>query len=545
MSSKECARVVTDSACYPHSASENHSSASNDAIQYTQNTQPSDLQSVASAVGALHGSHVYPLYSGSRLPPEILSYIFENVKHDEPVWGSVRWAVSTASSPPPILQRLGWIKVSHVCRHWRQTALDNPLLWQDISFCLGTHWTEEQLSRSIAVPINVTLSNSDMLTWEIQCVAEHTARTKELVIKCDGMYPASLATLVQSSAPVLEKLVWDLHHELDEESMTQAPWLCLDQTPRLRELTFMNTVRLPSSVDSTVYANLTHLHIRNTLVHSANFDQGELLSVLAKLPHLESLVLVKCVPKVPPAAKHATVALPRLSHLVAIGLVNSCASLMQHLQVPTSTLDVSFGLKWHGSPRSMNALQTLLAHQADFAIPLHTVAVLWARYPTKLFAWRRRTMVAGGLPPSDLRLHVRDYSLRNDLDPIPPSLPLHAVRTLHVIYKNGYPRSIWPRLHAHFAHVEHIVVRVEVPEMEASVMESLREALICLPQQGPVPEADQTLPFPRLAGLTLTLASPLHPDFLYALKTARQQAGCPLEITVRPPSVPAAHVSFT
>ncbi|KAI0063709.1 hypothetical protein BV25DRAFT_406787 [Artomyces pyxidatus] len=491
----------------------------------------------------------------SRLPPEILSYLFKFVKQSEPVWGSTSYAVSKLSPPPPTLQRLGWIKVSYVCRSWREAALDSPLLWAHPSFCLGIRWAEEMLLRSRAVPIKVTLSNSATLTWEIQCLTEHMSRTKELVLaRSHGVPSASLTALLQSSvAPVLDKLVWDLHHDLQLESFSEGPSLSLDRTPCLRKLTIVDTVRLPFSTDWTVHTSLTHLHIRNSLVRPTAFDHEELLSVLSRLPHLESLLLVNCVPPVVTEAakrRETPVALPRLSHLAASGMLNNSAFFMQHLRVPTSALTVSFGLRFPtlSEDGSHDALQTLLAHQADFTSPLRTAAIFWTTCPVRVWAWRGRTTDVGRFPkhdapdnPTDLRLHFHYYDVRTvTADSIIPSLPLHDVRVLHVVCGTGWAPDAWLRWQGIFAHVEHILVRAHVPGslIEKPASKSLLKALLCMPQDSVLStestEICPTLLFPRLSALTLTLTSPPRPSLLRAVKKARGQAGSPFQITVLP-----------
>ncbi|KAI0063670.1 hypothetical protein BV25DRAFT_1915145 [Artomyces pyxidatus] len=206
------------------------------------------------------------------------------------------------------------------------------------------------------------------------------------------------------------------------------------------------------------------------------FNQGELITVLAKLPHLESLALVNCIPPVAEDASHREphVVLPRLSRLAAASAVGSCASLMQHLRVPAS------------------ALKALLAHQTEFVAPLHTVALVWARYPTSILARRGPTPQNIGWsdahdPPSDLRLLFGYYVL-----------------------------------HAHLAHVEHILLRADVPEAARWLLEALLS-----PPQDPAPaQTRPTLLFPRLSALTLTLASLPHPDVLRDVQAARLEAGC-------------------
>ncbi|KAI0042508.1 hypothetical protein FA95DRAFT_1473636, partial [Auriscalpium vulgare] len=69
------------------------------------------------------------------LPPELLTHIFALCAVAEPcadIFGV----------------RMGWIKVSHVCFQWRQTALACASLWADIPLPLGIPWAAEMVARS-------------------------------------------------------------------------------------------------------------------------------------------------------------------------------------------------------------------------------------------------------------------------------------------------------------------------------------------------------------------------------------------------------------
>ncbi|KAF9492186.1 hypothetical protein BDN71DRAFT_1397071, partial [Pleurotus eryngii] len=72
-----------------------------------------------------------------NLPPEILSTIFGTLHRD-------------------IVQHSyqEWIAVTHVCRTWRNIALDDPLLWSDITV-VPTNWIPEAFARSKAAPLHL------------------------------------------------------------------------------------------------------------------------------------------------------------------------------------------------------------------------------------------------------------------------------------------------------------------------------------------------------------------------------------------------------
>ncbi|KAA1473249.1 hypothetical protein DENSPDRAFT_744651, partial [Dentipellis sp. KUC8613] len=75
----------------------------------------------------------------SSLPPEVLSNIF--------------WYRMLAS--PPSRNGLGWIEVTHVCRHWRDAALQDHSLWSDITSILGPRWIHRMLDRAQFTPLSI------------------------------------------------------------------------------------------------------------------------------------------------------------------------------------------------------------------------------------------------------------------------------------------------------------------------------------------------------------------------------------------------------
>ncbi|KAI0252264.1 hypothetical protein BJV78DRAFT_1124881, partial [Lactifluus subvellereus] len=55
----------------------------------------------------------------SLLPSELLAQIFHFHALDEPSWSNRK--------------SFGWMKVTHVCRYWRQVALEDSSLWARFS----------------------------------------------------------------------------------------------------------------------------------------------------------------------------------------------------------------------------------------------------------------------------------------------------------------------------------------------------------------------------------------------------------------------------
>ena len=83
----------------------------------------------------------------SRLPSETLAYIFSLLATEQ---------IPHCHKDDPERPRLGWILVTHVCRRWRQAALEHPTLWARISFEIRDAWTYTMIERSRDVPFVVS-----------------------------------------------------------------------------------------------------------------------------------------------------------------------------------------------------------------------------------------------------------------------------------------------------------------------------------------------------------------------------------------------------
>ncbi|KAI9440610.1 hypothetical protein H4582DRAFT_1812230 [Lactarius indigo] len=71
----------------------------------------------------------------SSLPTEIIAAIFSSLL-------------------PGTLDRLAWLRVTHVCHHWCEIALNQPLLWSHVDFTtLTSAGTAKILARAKTVPL--------------------------------------------------------------------------------------------------------------------------------------------------------------------------------------------------------------------------------------------------------------------------------------------------------------------------------------------------------------------------------------------------------
>ncbi|KAI0063705.1 hypothetical protein BV25DRAFT_1915172 [Artomyces pyxidatus] len=513
-----------------------HISASSDRsdISLARNVIQDELLPTADSAAAksILKSRLNELNPVARLNTDILYRIFESIGKDELVWGL---DVSSKYIGPPtsLSRRLGWIKVSYVCRAWRQTALDHPLLWRNITFRLGVHWAEELLSRSKAVPIKVTFTSGDPQTWAMPYFAEHLTHTQELTLYF--RHPAVQAILLQSHAPKLEMLTLDLYSRVNRltslpTAFSEFSWLCLDRMPCLQTLMIKNTVWLPFAPEWAAHTNLTLLHIDNSRVDVklSQLHQGGLVDALSKMPHLEKLFFNQCLADVTESGP--TVTLPHLCRLTIADMVTRVASFIQRLRIVNIALKVAFEL--YSLPDDVSILQSLMAHQTDFTSPLSQMAIYWTNSGVNTSFWRFENLPPG-VPTAYRSGDKPDLQIRfTCVDPpdiVLSVLPLRHVRVLCVASTEGWVRDTWLRAHRQFSNVEHIVAQTAVPT-------TLIEALFP-PPHSPLPgqnntEVEQTLLAPRLTLLTLQSALTPDPTALLALKAARAKAGCPLEIIV-------------
>ncbi|KAI0046757.1 hypothetical protein FA95DRAFT_1542131 [Auriscalpium vulgare] len=79
----------------------------------------------------------------ARLPPEVLRTIFtvcSDIDH-------------------PLIEgwdfHFGWLAVTHVCRRWRDIALEHSGLWADVLYPLGPLWAAASLERAQTMPLIV------------------------------------------------------------------------------------------------------------------------------------------------------------------------------------------------------------------------------------------------------------------------------------------------------------------------------------------------------------------------------------------------------
>ena len=262
----------------------------------------------------------------SLLPPEILTRVFHLLGLEEPACLGKK--------------NLSWIRVAHVCQHWRQVALDNPSLWVRIS---GTPtnipWILEMLTRAKNAPLDVDIDLVEALDLGVvRLLQPHLSHTRELRIrKLSTPDTDRVRAFYNREAPVLE------HFELAASFISPitlrdlgVTTLFKGQAPKLRSLS-LSHVLIPWS--PIPRGQLTQLVIVNENENNpALGDSNDLIELLVNCPALEILTLDFCLPsQLTRFPRGQTIHLPRLSRLHLSGSTSRVTNLLKMLKLPSST----------------------------------------------------------------------------------------------------------------------------------------------------------------------------------------------------------------
>ncbi|KAH9936666.1 uncharacterized protein B0H18DRAFT_328960 [Fomitopsis serialis] len=277
----------------------------------------------------------------SVLPPEVLSEVFMRTAGP---YASLPWTTRPYE----------WIRISHVCRHWRNVALGCPALWGQLVVTTRHEWTEELLERAKKAPLYVTV---DLRTApamssfragtvspkeeSLALVLSHMSRVRSLSITTSGERPLTAKTLqlLDGPAPCLESLTvrcGDVGRTSPGEYDHIHHMLHHPETGRLRHLE-LQAVSL--HWHKTSLPHLTHLTISNKPHQFRTYVAPEtMLAAIAQMHHLEELVIESAltVPadynQVPMASTQAS--LPNLWSLRISDTTPNTICLLNHLTTP-------------------------------------------------------------------------------------------------------------------------------------------------------------------------------------------------------------------
>lgn len=302
----------------------------------------------------------------SLLPPEILARVFHLLASEE----------TTYSDKP----YFGWIRrTTHVCRHWRQVALDDSSLWARISGVptnMNTALISEMLARARNAPLEIDIDLVASPSPEVFLMfPSHLSHTRALRLhSLSTIHFESVREILSREAPALE------HFELGVS--VSAPFIFRDlgettsfkgQAPKLRAFC-ISQVCVPWSFIPR--GQLTQLKIillneTTTLDAPSLGNAKQFIDLLADCPALEILVLELCLPRdLSQSSRGRTVHLPHLSRLCVGGSSSRVTNLLKMLKVPSTTTLHLRCVSESGSPHNDYHILPVISAQFQTSVPV-------------------------------------------------------------------------------------------------------------------------------------------------------------------------------
>ncbi|KZV62438.1 hypothetical protein PENSPDRAFT_658113 [Peniophora sp. CONT] len=175
------------------------------------------------------------------LPPELLLAIFSCLTH------------SISDTGPNWHYSPHWLTLTHVCTHWRITALSSPLLWSRISFA-HPDLASVMLSRSRDAPLDIAYGDrlARLPPLGVYTALAQLSRIVRLRLNVTRALLAHLAARLPISAPSLRRLHIDLVDGVRAPGAAHAlPGIADLQAPGLRVL-LLDGVPLPPTASLLV-----------------------------------------------------------------------------------------------------------------------------------------------------------------------------------------------------------------------------------------------------------------------------------------------------
>lgn len=306
----------------------------------------------------------------SLLSNELLCVIFSLVKAAEEVPD-----VREAGAPE-------WINVTHVCRHWRNVALNYPSLWAVIVPDLSLGWLRAMLERSQTADLSI---NFDYDGWhrkvgqrKLKESFRHSKRIVHLWLLDMGSDMQTILNALPTLAPRLEtlRLVGPIsavrqHLRMKEEFPPFVPPGTLLDGRNLRQLELS---WCSIGWDSHLIEHLIHLKL-NDIAPSARPTTAQLFEVLGKLTNLECLELENALPICHNDGKayfSSRMHFNYLTKLVVSSKVTEVQAFFHSITFPTSTtVDISANHTTHSALNYTGLLSDVTGSYASSVFELN------------------------------------------------------------------------------------------------------------------------------------------------------------------------------
>ncbi|KAH9066730.1 hypothetical protein EDB87DRAFT_1587884 [Lactarius vividus] len=357
--------------------------------EYQQRAIDAEIKSLEGSIRALklRRNALTPI---SSLPTEVIAAIFSNLR---PVASS---SFTTLGEGPDLL---AWLHVTHVCHHWREIALNQPLFWSHVNFAtLTSAGVAETLARAKTAPLYLEArvptgwwddARFSVFQKDLQAHLSHTCR---LGISAEDFRFREILEGLVLPAPALEHLsLTSVGHWNREPSQVFIPDTLFDgAAPRLSHLELDNC---DISWKSLLLRGLRYLEI-HTPTKDARPSLSDWLDALDEMPQLKILDLHSASPVAPPGALlpsgvERTITLPSLTHLnISSVSASDCGLALAHLLLPALTKLCFTATSW--SPDGSDVQEILPyvarhAHGPQDSQPLQSVVIRNHRACAEMF----------------------------------------------------------------------------------------------------------------------------------------------------------------
>jgi hypothetical protein len=351
-----------------------------------------DIESLEVSIRALK-SRRNSLASISRLPPEAMAIIFSFVSSP---------GGPMLPSPNAKTDRLGWLRVAHVCHLWREIALNQPRFWSHVDLtALTSAGVAEMLARANMAPLYLEAEIAHH--WDMARISAfqeelgaHISHTVHLTIAAESVHLRKTLERLVSPAAILEVL------SLTNESPSgrqPLPWQRISIPDTLLggiapRLSYLEISDCDISWKSPLLKGLRRLEIF-VLSTPARPCLEDWLNALDEMPQLEALILHYATPlaaQCPPLISEPdrTVTLPFLTQIDITASAEDCAVALAHLVLPALTwLHVNADSHhWEGNDvRAVIPHISRNAHGPQDTEPLRSILISGEKTRAEVFVW--------------------------------------------------------------------------------------------------------------------------------------------------------------
>ncbi|TFK85026.1 hypothetical protein K466DRAFT_664773 [Polyporus arcularius HHB13444] len=264
-----------------------------------------------------------------RLPNEILHRIFKHLVLRREAYAGYELYVYGQREPGSDTRTI--LRLTHVCRRWRDLLLNSPSLWARIS-CSDAEVTRTFLERSRSAPLSLVLSDYDPNAEEI--LAEHGWRLERLDLAIsEGSDLFSLLSTISPWPSSLECLTIYAENTGSTDGPRTSSLLFSQPSLGLKALALAPA---PCWLPSNHFPALTHLHLDGASeMRLPNVNQ--LLTLLMNSPALQFIHISAfdlddkgdTIPRSTP-----TIALNHLRSLAFVSCDVETFDLLNYLSIP-------------------------------------------------------------------------------------------------------------------------------------------------------------------------------------------------------------------